>query len=696
MPHHDLDLAERADVAVTFEAVSSLVDFYAGCPDIGFSPPLELGWDIRRQLGDQEGFGIWRELMFDYEPRLREEELLPGDQRKVVTAEQYNAALLEQWQAYSARKMHWTDLLLVDAMADAREKGWHLVADTEAILDDLARRSGAKRAILEAERKADEAAEIAAEEARNAARMENARDRVRSLERAFGESWPNPGNEAQAWYALVGMWRPGDIDDVETLLESFEEKLKTVESFRKLGAPIPKPMEPLPDHGELTAPQGDALNQFWAHLPSGKIIHEASRGLWAPSSADKHIGRVANAMQANGPGMLATTWLSQHRAVQSMGWDPASEMIIEGKILTEAGWIHAKGCRSFNTYLPPTIERKPGDVSPWLDHIRAIYPNEADHIVQWLAFKVQRPGDKINHGLVFVGAPGVGKDTIIEPVIAAIGAHNFKSISAASFFKSDFNGYLKSVLLRIDEVHDLGGESKYAFHDRTKTLLAAPPTAHQINEKHTPHYSAVNICGVILTSNHDDALYLPRDDRRHFVCTSDRTKEDFPPSHFDRLYAWFAKGGNEAIAHYLANLDLAGFSAKAPPPKTTGWQRMVAAGLAPESGDLADAIEALGNPPALTLAMLRTKPLGSDLLAALDDPKRRRNLPKRLAESGYVPVNNPDVSDRQGRWRVPSGKVSIYARRELSEAERLNGARALVSSPRSTTPPPLPPTPSRA
>ncbi|MBV9956740.1 MAG: hypothetical protein JOZ70_15985, partial [Pseudolabrys sp.] len=450
---------------------------------------------------------------------------------------------------------------------------------------------------------------------------------------------------------------------------------------------------PLADHPELTAAQAGSLDDFFAHLPSGKIIHVPSRGLWAAGSFDKHIGRIRDPMKANGPGMLATTWLSQHRSVQSMGWDPASEMIIEGKILTEAGWIHANGCRSFNTYLPPTIKRKPGDVSPWLDHVRAIYPNEADHIVAWFAYRVQRPGDKVNHGLVFVGAPGIGKDTIVEPVTASIGAHNFKSISAASFFKSDFNGYLKSVMLRIDEVHDLGGESKYAFHDRTKTILAAPPTAHQINEKHTPHYSAVNVCGVILTSNHDDALYLPRDDRRHFVCTSDRSKDDFAPGHFDRLYEWFAKGGNEAIAHYLANLDLSAFNAKAPPPKTEGWRKMVAAGLAPESGDLADAIEALGNPPALTLAMVRwSRSMGDDLRQALGDPKRRRNLPKRLAEVGYVEVRNPDADS--GKWRMGE-KTMIYGRRELSDGERLNAARTLYLNPPSAGPQELPPVPTR-
>jgi hypothetical protein len=436
---------------------------------------------------------------------------------------------------------------------------------------------------------------------------------------------------------------------------------------------------PLAEHPHLTAPQAASLVKFWAHLPSGKIIHEPSRGLWASGSFDKHIGRIKDAMKTEGPGMLASTWASQHHYVDSMGWDPSKPMLIEDRILTDSGWIHATGCRSFNTYLPPDIEHVEGDVSKWLNHIRFIYSAEWQHIVHWFAHRVQRPGDKVNHGLVFIGDPGIGKDTAIEPVVAAIGPHNFKGITAASFFKSDFNGYLKSVMLRIDEVHDLGGESKYAFHDRTKTILAAPPMAHQINEKFVPHHSAVNVCGTILTSNHPDALYLPRDDRRHFVCISDRKKEDFPDGHFDNLYAWFENGGNEAIAHFLANLDLSAFSAKTPPPKTAGWHMIVAAGLAPESGDLADVIETLGNPAALTLPMIKARaPGGSQLRVSLDDVKLRKAIPKRLGEAGYVAVPNPDAAS-DGRWRVPDGKTMIYARRELREGERLAAARKLAT-----------------
>jgi hypothetical protein len=106
-----------------------------------------------------EGFEIWCDMMHEWEPPFLATELLPGDMRRAVTLEEYDAALIEQW-SWFAREKHWTDHLIIDAMHYARQTGWIIcgpdtvVQSTEAILDDLARRSGAKRAAVEADMKA--------------------------------------------------------------------------------------------------------------------------------------------------------------------------------------------------------------------------------------------------------------------------------------------------------------------------------------------------------------------------------------------------------------------------------------------------------------------------------------------------------------------------------------------------------------
>jgi hypothetical protein len=75
---------------------------------------------------------------------------------------------------------------------------------------------------------------------------------------------------------------------------------------------------------------------------------------------------------------------------------------------------------------------------------------------------VQRPEQKINHALVLGGEQGIGKDTILEPAKYAIGAWNFQEASPQQIL-GRFNGFVKSVILRISEARDLGEFDRFAF-----------------------------------------------------------------------------------------------------------------------------------------------------------------------------------------------------------------------------------------
>ncbi len=67
-------------------------------------------------------------------------------------------------------------------------------------------------------------------------------------------------------------------------------------------------------------------------------------------------------------------------------------------------------------------QRSPSE--PWINHVNKVYPLEAEHIVRWFADRVQRPNEKVNHALILGGAPGIGKDTMLEPLKYAVGPRN--------------------------------------------------------------------------------------------------------------------------------------------------------------------------------------------------------------------------------------------------------------------------------
>lgn len=209
-----------------------------------------------------------------------------------------------------------------------------------------------------------------------------------------------------------------------------------------------------------------------------------------------------------------------------------------------------------------------GDVTPWLGSIEKNFPDQADHIVSWLAHRVQRPHEKINHALVLGGKPGIGKDTILEPVKSASAPRTSLDVSAKQVL-GRFNGFLPSVILRVNETRDLGEFDRFQFYEHMKICIAAPPDVLPVDEKNMRKYYVFNLCGVIITSNHKtDGIYLPDDDRRHLVACSPLSKEDFDNDYWRKLCRWYANGGNEHVAHYLAHRNIATFDAKEPPPKT--------------------------------------------------------------------------------------------------------------------------------
>jgi hypothetical protein len=86
----------------------------------------------------------------------------------------------------------------------------------------------------------------------------------------------------------------------------------------------------------------------------------------------------------------------------------------------------------------------------------------------------------------------------------------------------------------VSEARDLGEVNRFAFYEHMKVYTAAPPDVIRVDEKHLREHAVFNVCGVIITTNYKTGgIYLPPDDRRHYVAWTDLTKEDFEPAYWD-------------------------------------------------------------------------------------------------------------------------------------------------------------------
>jgi hypothetical protein len=85
-------------------------------------------------------------------------------------------------------------------------------------------------------------------------------------------------------------------------------------------------------------------------------------------------------------------------------------------------------------------------------------------ILDHLSAQVQRPCVKINHALVLGGGQGIGKDSLLKPLIEALGPHNAGIITPLEL-DGAFNDFLinKSLLL-VQEIAAFGTRGLATYH----------------------------------------------------------------------------------------------------------------------------------------------------------------------------------------------------------------------------------------
>ena len=442
-------------------------------------------------------------------------------------------------------------------------------------------------------------------------------------------------------------------------------------------------------------PNGVTINDFVADMENHNYIYLKTRKAWPASSINARLPKQVHGDKK----IAASAWLDKNRPVEQITWGPGYPELIKDKLIIKGRLVEHLGVSCLNLYYPPDIELgNPAKAKRWVDLVKKVYPEDANHIIAFFAQRVQHPEIKINHGLVLGGPPGIGKDTLVEPLKYAVGPANFGEVSPHKVL-GEFNPHIKSVVLRISEGRDLGDINRYAFYERCKTLLASPPDTLECNEKHRKEYDSVNIVAVIITTNYLRAgIHLPADDRRHYVAWSPiKDKESFPDNFWNELWHWYGNGGFEHVAAYLHAYDISGFDPKAPPPLTQAFWDIVDSNRSPEESELADALDKvagerfaeenpgkevpadIAQPDAVTLKQISevTKKSG-DFHEFINDRKNRRSIPYKFESCGYTPVRKGDPKKGQHLWVINGIRQAIYAKATLPYVEQLRAATALV------------------
>lgn len=353
--------------------------------------------------------------------------------------------------------------------------------------------------------------------------------------------------------------------------------------------------------------------------------------------------------------------------VEGSTWWPGRDQIIRDWFIDRDGFYHAPGRRIYNQYkAPPELNGFADMAGPWIEHVRKLWPDPVEHefFFNFCAHMVQRPHEKCNAAIVLSGTQGIGKDAALWPVKAAVGSWNCKGIDPDELF-SPYKSWLQTLMLTVDEVRP----SKDEFHASSmynilKPMIVAPPDTLPLNDKYQKLRYVINVLRVFITTNDWMAMYIPPEDRRMFIMHSTLAQRwhelEGDPQYFQRLFAWFERGGGAHVAAWLRVRDLSQFNPKAQVARTAGWEAVSNTWSEPEDA-VGQALDLLGTPPVVFGAeMLHVQFDGREELAG--QLKSPRKIGHRMQRAGYIAVKPTDGD----RWVVRREDGTLLFRSRLA------------------------------
>lgn len=265
---------------------------------------------------------------------------------------------------------------------------------------------------------------------------------------------------------------------------------------------------------------------------------------------------------------------------------------------TPNGLFDREGQRFVNSWRPIKIERIEGDVTPFLIHLKKLYPVEHDQdvILNYMRFVAQCPGEKARWALFLQGVEGNGK-TFISQVMEYTVGRRYTHWPKAAQMDNRFNESIADkLLLCVEDVKIT--EAQGSMWETLKPMITG--TRLEIEGKGTAKVMRDTCFNFVLNSNHKDGLKKTANDRRIAPLFGaqqsvlDLRRDGLTDPYHVALFKWAENGGFQAIAYYLVNTPIA--DALNPllcvrAPETSSTRDAINAGLGGVEQEVLDAIQ---------------------------------------------------------------------------------------------------------
>lgn len=247
--------------------------------------------------------------------------------------------------------------------------------------------------------------------------------------------------------------------------------------------------------------------------------------------------------------------------------------------------IEREGNKYLNLWDAHIITPVAGTADLFIEHINYVLPDPEDAaiLLNFLAFNVQFPGQKIHWAVLLQGDYGIGKSYFKLVMRKIIGEHNVSCPSNESIHEI-YTGWARNCQLVI--VEELMARGRLELMNKLKEKITESTTT--VREMHKMPYEQPNRFNFLMFTNHEDAIIIDKNERRYAVLYSPAKprSEDY----YIRLFDWTEKNYGE-IYYVLKNRDLSKFNPKSHAPHTIHKDKLIINSMHPLEYWMRDAFE---------------------------------------------------------------------------------------------------------
>ncbi|MFA8443131.1 DUF5906 domain-containing protein [Yoonia sp.] len=268
---------------------------------------------------------------------------------------------------------------------------------------------------------------------------------------------------------------------------------------------------------------------------------------------------------------------------------PGRDEFIYDERMVAGRWIEREGWRALNSFVPLEKPQTTEEPTEWLQHVRELYPEDAELIFDWLALLVQRQGVPIGIAPILGGEMGCGKDLLLAPVEQYLGT--YATAQPLDALDSQFNGWAeRSLFVKLEEgVNSFDKRKQQHRAARLRSYVDAAKTSLSVEIKGCDREDRPNHVNFAATVNFLDAFLVEAQDRRLMVCWTDAPRLE--GEKLERRVRGIAKEDGGKVPAWLLRRQIKHLEIGKPAPMTSGKRKAIEASLPPFMEEVRDYVE---------------------------------------------------------------------------------------------------------